>query len=79
MLQQPKGPPKPEWLQRLEWLEIQPDLLDSAREVLPFVEGLLPLFERTSMIEAYEEVNRVVQRLKGAIAKASPQAKKVYP
>ena len=75
MTQQHNSQPKPQWLQRQEWLDSQPDLLDVALEVLPFMEGLLPLFERTSMIEAYEEVNHVVQRFKGAIAKAtSPQA-----
>ena len=63
------GPPKPQWLLEEERIASQPDLLTVAVEVLPFMEGLLPLFERTSMIEAYEEVNRVVKRLRGAIEK----------
>ena len=74
------SPPKPQWLLKQERIASQPDLLDVAQEVLPFIEGLLPLFERTSMIDAYEEVNRVVQRLRGAIEKeahrrTSPQAR----
>jgi len=63
-------PPKPQWLQKEEWLARQPDLLTVAREALPYVEGLLGLHERTSAIEAYEDTKRVVERLKGAIAKA---------
>ena len=63
------NPPKPKWLLEEERIALQPDLLAVAVEVLPFMEGLLPLFERTSMVEAYEEVNHVVTRLRGAIEK----------
>jgi len=65
-------PGKPEWLQHEEWIAEQPDLLVVAKEVLPYIEGILGIHEKTSNIEAYEDTNRIVQRLKGAIAKATP-------
>lgn len=59
----------PQWITDKQWLERQPDILVMAQEALPYVEGLLGLHERTSAIEAWEETNRTVERLKGAIAK----------
>ena len=61
--------PRPQWVDHMEWLQRQPDLLEMAREALPFVTGAMALMEETSIIDGYEDAKSTASRLKGAIAK----------
>ena len=71
---------RPQWVERMDFLNRQPDLLDVVKEALPFVEGVMALTEKTSDIDAYENTKVVFDRLRGAIAKEEAKAAGfIYP
>ena len=62
---------KPQWVQALDRLNRQPDLLDAAHEAVRYVRGAMAMLEHTEDMDAYEEAKRTLERLEGAIAKES--------
>lgn len=60
---------KPQWVQRQEWLESQPDLLKAAQAALPYLDGVLALTEKAELLDSWHDVQSDRDRLYGAICK----------